>query len=263
MKVIVIGINGLAGSAFGRILPKMGHECIGVTRENYNNLAGTKADIVINANGSSSKPRAQADPIGEIERTVTSTMRFCNDFDCQQYVQISSGDVYTSLNDPSANTEDSIINPEKLSPYGLCKYLAECVVRNRCSNWLIIRPGGMLGPGLKKNPVYDLLAGTKIFVHPDSMLGFIHTNCLAETIINLTAGALSNEIFNIAGKGLVSMRQVMKWTNKPDISCDESLSPIRYDLSITKIEQHCTMPESKATVQTFIDYWKTEHTNAV
>src|SRR4051812_45776147 len=55
MKVILVGANGFVGSAFKRLLPALGHELIPVTRENYEAMAGTAADVVIEAAGNSRK----------------------------------------------------------------------------------------------------------------------------------------------------------------------------------------------------------------
>lgn len=262
MKVTVIGVNGLAGSAFARILPPLGHECIGVTRHNYEKLKNTKTDILINANGGTSKPKAESDPIGEIDRTVITAMQFCRDFKFDQFVQISSGDVYSVLDDPEQNTEDTEIILDDLSAYGICKFLAESAVRKQCDKWLIVRPGGLLGPGLRKNPIFDLLTGDKLYVHPDSRFGYIHTDKLAWIIITLLEKNISNDVFNVCGKGLVSIRQVMEWTDNESASYDDSREPSHYELNHDKIEQHCELPDSETTVRNFIEWWRKENRDA-
>lgn len=251
-KAIIIGSEGLAGSGFSRIMPEMGYECIEVTRKNYAAVIGAEADVLINANGGSSKPRADADPEGELNRTVITALKFIRDFHFGTYVLISTGDVYSIQDDSSKNDENCQIDPASISPYGMFKYFAECEVRNQCDRWLIMRLGGILGPGLKKNPVYDLLVGDRIYVHPDSKYGYIHTDKVAEIVCKLLEANILNEIFNVCGKGLVSVRELMEWTDRHSVSFDENLTPIHYELNHKKIEKAIKMPSSKKTAQDFI-----------
>jgi nucleoside-diphosphate-sugar epimerase len=253
-KAIVIGASGLAGSAFLRVMPKMGYQCVKVTRDNYNEMVGCKADVLINANGGSSKPKANSDPEGELQRTVLSTLKFCREFHFKTYVLLSTGDVYSIQDDPYKNTENTEIDPIAISPYGLFKYFSECEVKNQCKRWLILRLGGIIGPGLRKNPLYDLLTGDRIYVHPDSKFGYIHTDMVAEIVCRILEADIQNEIFNVCGSGLVSVRELMELTDNRDAAFDEALEPIHYELSHDKIDKIVKIPSSKRTVKEFIEW---------
>ena len=52
-----------------------------INRENYNRYLGSRADILINANGNSKKYLAQEDPILEFEKSVLSVKKSLEDFD--------------------------------------------------------------------------------------------------------------------------------------------------------------------------------------
>ena len=223
MRVLVVGAGGFAGSAFLRVLPQLGYECVPVTRQTYRELIGAKADVLINANGNSAKYIAEGDPVGEIDRSVTSVMRTCQDFAVDRYILLSSADVYPCQHDPRQNSEDAEIAVERLSVYGLNKYLAECVVRNRCAHWLILRLGGLLGPGLRKNPVYDLLSGQPLRVHSGSEFGYIHTDEVARIVAHLLRHEMTNQVCNLCGTGLVSVREMAAWAGRKLVNESPSL----------------------------------------
>lgn len=259
MKCLIIGANGLAGSAFMRTWPALGWECVGVTRQNYAELKGTEADILINASGNSAKYLAAKDPLGEIDRSVASVMRTCIDFKADRYVLLSSADVYSCQSDPDQNGEDASIDIAKLSVYGLCKAMAESVVQNRSEKWLILRLGGLLGPGLKKNPLFDLLTGGKLLIHPNSEFGFIHTDEVARICHFLLNQTPSSDIFNVCGRGLVSVYQMMDWTGRQKEPFSGESAPIRYSINHDKLSVLWQIPETQTTVLDFIKWWKNTH----
>ena len=46
MKALIIGAKGLAGSAFMRVLPTLGYECIPVDLDNYDDAVGSQVDVL-------------------------------------------------------------------------------------------------------------------------------------------------------------------------------------------------------------------------
>lgn len=256
MRIIVLGANGLAGSAFMRVLPSLGHECVPIDLENYAENRGRQADVLINANGNSAKYLANQDPAGEIDRSVSSVMRACLDFPVETHVFLSSADVYSNQSDPEENSESTPIDIAALSPYGLCKYLAECVVRNRCRKWIILRLGGLLGPGLKKNVLFDLLTGSPPRVHPDSRFGYIHTGEVAQIVNLLLKENRVYETLNVCGKGLVSVRQLTEWTGRSDALFDERAPPVHYEINNRSLASFWDISSSANTTRDFIEWWK-------
>ena len=261
MRILVLGAGGFAGSAFLRILPQLGHECLPITRQNYGAMVGTKGNVLINADGNSAKYLAERDPVGEIERTVTSVMRSCLDFTVDTYVLLSSADVYPCQNDPKLNSERVELAVEKLSAYGLSKYLAECVVRNHCAHWLILRLGGLLGPGLRKNPVFDLLAGQPLRVHPDSVFSYVHTEEVARIVAHLLQERPTNEIVNVCGKGDVSVREMSAWVGRAPGDAEPSLPRIHYEINNEKLATFWKIPSSSTTARDFIASWQESRQN--
>jgi nucleoside-diphosphate-sugar epimerase len=186
-------------------------------------------------------------------------MRACIDFHAATHVLLSSADVYPNQSDPSANSEESSIHPSQLSVYGLCKYMAECVVMNRCPRRIIIRLGGLLGPGLRKNPVFDLLTGQPLRVHPDSEFGYIHTDEVVKIVTELLHRDRANEIFNVCGEGMVSIRQIMEWTGRSNTVPDKTTKPLHYEINNRRLASFWKIPSSAETAKEFISWRKNQN----
>jgi hypothetical protein len=73
---------------------------------------------------------------------------------CDTFVLISTVDVF---NHPIGVDERSIIHETNLHPYGLHRRKLEKFVESNFENHLIVRLPGLVGPGLKKNIIFDFL----------------------------------------------------------------------------------------------------------
>lgn len=252
MKALILGAHGLAGSAFMRVWSARGIECVAVTRENYDTLRGSSADIFVNANGNSSKFRARQDPDGEYGRSVRPVLNSLQDFSIGRYVLLSSADVYNNTEDPAANAESAAIDRDALSPYGAHKHLAEAALTENGRQALVLRLGGLIGPGLKKNPIYDIQHGDQLFVHPDSRFGYLHTDDLAEIALQLLSRPAAERIINVAGAGLVRIADVMAQLGRADMPVDASAIPVRYEINTQTLAQYVTVPESRRALERYL-----------
>jgi len=206
----IIGCKGFVGSAFHRIFSSdKKYEVVGLGREEYPNHIGEHFDIIINANGNSSKVLADKAPQKDFEMNVTSTLKSLFDFKFDHYVHVSSIDVY-NRKDAQNTREENFIHPETLSNYGFSKYLSELIVKKRATSWLILRLGGMIGENMKKGPVFDILNLGKIFVSSKSRFQFINTNEVASTAKLLVEKGRWNETYNIVGDGTIELSEIAK-----------------------------------------------------
>lgn len=73
---------------------------------------------------------------------------------CERFVLVSTVDVFR---DPLGVDEDSPVPEGGLHPYGLHRRWLETFVQSRFSDHLVVRLPGLVGPGLRKNVIYDLL----------------------------------------------------------------------------------------------------------
>jgi nucleoside-diphosphate-sugar epimerase len=249
--ILILGGLGFVGSAFARYFNRLGIPHQVVDKDNYADLIGTHCDVLINANGNSKKFLALQDPLREFDETVRSVRASLTHFKTGYYVHLSTCDVYPDCTSPQATQEDQEPDISKQSPYGFHKYLAEQCVRYAAPKWLIIRMGGFVGPGLRKNPIFDIMQGGPLWVDPTSELQYLHTEKNAEIVHQLIQKDISHEVINICGQGLVCLEDVIRLTGKSvEVKPDSQL--VRYNVSIEKVSRLLFIPNSRDTVMQFV-----------
>lgn len=206
--IYVIGSTGLVGSAICDYFEKIGTDYIGINRGNYQKYMGTTADVLVNANGSGFKGRANEDPKTDFGNNVQSTVNLAFDFKFKTFIHVSSVDVYPQPYSIKATSEDVAIDPMTLHPYGFHKYLSELIVRRYCPNWVILRLGGLVGKKLKKNPIYDWTHDKPLLISAKSELTFIHTDIVAEIVNLLIAKDVDKEIINVCSSDSVRLQDL-------------------------------------------------------
>lgn len=252
VKVFVLGGKGFVGSAFTRFCEKEEIDCDCIDLDNYEAFKGDDCDILINAAGNSKKYLANERPIEDFRFSLEALLRSFFDFSFRKYIYVSSIDVYPDHEDPAYNREDSVVDIGKISHYGFHKYLGEQMVMHYLSDWLIIRLGGVLGPGLKKNPVFDLIHDIPLRVDEESEYQYLTTDCLAEAVFRLVEKDRWGETFNICGNGTVLLREIRSWLNKSPRYRGENVPREKYNVSNEKINRFFAMPESRKVARNFI-----------
>ncbi len=248
--VIVIGAAGFVGSAIAAEARARGLNVLPLTRDTYR--PGLRAKWIINANGNSKKYLAREQPVREFDLSVRSVMHSLHDFTCERYCFLSSIDVYDNVSDPAANAETAFIRRDRLSPYGLHKLIAEDLVRAYAPRRLILRMGGFVGPGLRKNAIYDLLKGLPLRVHPDSRYQYQHTRALAATALDLLADDTADDTWNVAGDGAISLREIAAWI--PGVVLPEPIgAPEHYEINIEKLKRRGPVAATRETVRRFVE----------
>lgn len=251
--IFLIGGRGLVGSAFARLFDATGREYALLDRESYPRYAGQRCSLLINANGNSRKPLAKEKPIEDFDASVRSVRSSLVDFRFDRYIHLSSCDVYPDCTSPALTQEDAVLPAAAQSPYGFHKYLAEQCVQHAASDWLVFRFGGFVGPGLKKNAIFDILKGGPLWLDPQSELQFLHTDDAARLVMELADNRkLSREVFNLCGNGLVRLADAAARTGR-EVMVQPGSPRVRYDVSIAKVSRYVSVPSTEDTVLRFVD----------
>lgn len=260
--IFLIGGNGLVGSGFARVCAALGRPFQILDRQNYSDFMGASCEVLINANGNSRKPLAVQQPLTEFDASVRSVRASLADFRFGQYIHLSSCDVYPDCSAPQLTMEDSSLNIGAQSPYGFHKFLAEQCVQHAAAvqkkPWLIFRLGGFVGPGLKKNAIFDIVHGGPLWLDPASELQFLHTEDCARVVLSLAAAGVRDQIFNLCGRGTVSLQEAMSHSHR-NVAVNPNSPRVRYDVSIEKVRSAlrsaslADVPETRETVFRYLD----------
>ncbi|NCA83232.1 MAG: SDR family oxidoreductase [Opitutae bacterium] len=251
-RCIVIGAKGFIGSAVAAEAARRGYAVVPVDRANYGECAGQSADLLIQAGGNSRKHLDERNPAEGFALSVESVRQVLLDFHPRHFVHVSSGAVYPHEEDPARNREDAPLAPGGMTHYGFHKWLAEQLVRHYAADHLILRVGGCVGPGLRKNALYDLLSGGPSFVHPDSEFQYMDTRDLASAVFQLhEIGLASGTVLNLSARGTVSIRQAAAWAGVA-LSAAAGLPRRRVELDVGRAAALVPIPETADVVRRFI-----------
>lgn len=255
--IFVMGGRGFVGSAFVRLMDRLGEAYEIIEVDNYADYRGRSCDILINANGNSKKWLANKEPVTEFDLSVRTVVDSLHAIEFGKYVLCSTCDVYNDCSDPSKNHEDVAIDRSRQSRYGFHKYVAEDFVRHEAERHLIVRFGGFVGPNLRKNAIYDILNGGPLWLDPESELQFLPTDTAAEIVYQLATSVDRNDVFNVCGNGLVKLRDVMDHLGTT-VPVQEASPTVRYQVNVDKLLQHMDVPATKASVLEFVDQYERE-----
>jgi glycosyltransferase involved in cell wall biosynthesis len=144
----LIGHSGFVGTT---LLRQRGFDRL-FRSTNIGDVHGQVFDEVVCAAAPAQKWKANNDPEADLQ-CINELMRHIEEIICNRFILISTVDVFKQpcLVDETTPIED---HPEA---YGRNRRLLEKFVEDRFPNSFIIRLPGLVGPGLKKNVIFDLL----------------------------------------------------------------------------------------------------------
>lgn len=149
MKNALIGHTGFVGSTL-----KKQWEFDALYRStDIGEIAGRHFETVICAGAPAQKWIANRDPDGD-RLKIEGLIAHLKTISCDNFVLISTVDVFL---DSRGADEESEVQEENLHAYGLNRRLLEKFVASHFSRYLIVRLPGLVGPGLRKNIIFDFL----------------------------------------------------------------------------------------------------------
>ena len=234
MIVGLIGSNGFIGSAISRQLNLRGVPTINIFK--HTDLASIgPIDVLIDANGNSRKYIADTDPLLDFDLTVKPVLSRLVNIKPKTYVYLSSGEVYGEVQNLDTTIEDRLSASTQRSNYGMHKYLSELLVQQYSNRYFLIRLGGFVGAGLKKNPVFDIFNSQPLRVSPKSKFQFMDVDYAATLLLDLIERA-SPGAYNLSSVGTIALSEVCTIGKKPLLDRCELHRMEYHELSVQKIQ---------------------------
>ena len=271
MKSLIIGSNGLVGTALSKLIPdavqgvqfeaqEKNQVYIDITKYEtlfkiFTNfrpkvvyLAGAIADVnkcedwgtsIVNVRGS------------------TNVLRLCESFE-SKLVFYSSSYVFDGKKESPYTTEDE---PNPVQQYGKQKLTMENLISSSELDYLIIRTVGVFGVERKKKNfakqvISSVFAGKEVFAPTDQFMNPISSDDLAEVTIQLVKKTTG--LFNVAGDTCISKYEFARriagyfgYENKiipatseemnqraprPKMGCLDCYSLLEYDIEIPSLD---------------------------
>lgn len=149
MKHALIGSGGFVGST---LLKQTFFEST-YRRTNIETIQNESFGFIVCAGAPAQKWLANASP-AEDRKNIESLMHHLSTVTCNQFILISTVDVFKN---PVGVDESSVVDEDGLHPYGLHRRHLEKFVEEKFPRHLIVRLPGLVGPGLRKNIIFDFL----------------------------------------------------------------------------------------------------------
>lgn len=144
----LIGHSGFVGSTL-----KNQHSFNHLYRStNIHTICGGTFDLVICAGAPAQKWVANQKPDEDLA-CINTLIQALQTIKAKQFILISTVDVFMT---PVGVDEKSVVKIDGLHPYGTHRRILETFVNEQFENKLIVRLPGLVGPGLRKNIIYDI-----------------------------------------------------------------------------------------------------------
>lgn len=149
MNNALIGFSGFVGST----LLEQARFSELYRSTNIHEIENREFDVVVCAGAPAQKWIANRNPVDD-RKKIDSLIDHLRTIKCKTFIWISTVDVFK---EPIGVDESTPVEESGLHAYGLHRRLLEKFVEQNFSNYLIVRLPGLVGPGLRKNVIFDLL----------------------------------------------------------------------------------------------------------
>ena len=150
----LIGYSGFVGST---LLKQASFKHL-YRSTNIEQIQNNVFDTVVCAGAPAQKWLANKEP--QTDKAILDTlMGHLSTIECKKFILISTVDVFS---DPTNVDELTPVDATNLHAYGLHRRQLEKFVEDNFDDYLIVRLPGLVGPGLKKNVIFDFLNNNNI-----------------------------------------------------------------------------------------------------
>ncbi|MBI5682828.1 MAG: SDR family oxidoreductase, partial [Deltaproteobacteria bacterium] len=210
MKVIVTGATSFLGTHFVEMVKNKVEDVISLSSKEIditNSISFPSGDVLYHLAANSRIYMAREKIVEDFQINAIGTINVLEaayKAGIKKIVYISTALVYEDLYN---SNEESPVGSTKVSgPYGVSKLVGELYIKQyafeRGFEYVILRPSGLYGKGMKKNPIYDMVmgfvTGMPIKLHHDinSEFDFIHVKDVARAMV--MALDWKDEILNVS-----------------------------------------------------------------
>lgn len=223
MSTLIIGHRGFVGGNLSRQFP----QATGVGRQEIGALAGHTFGDIYCAAPQAKKWWANQNP--EQDRLeMDALIEACSRLACTgSFILFSTVDVY----DPPVGVDERCQPPEESHPYGRHRFMLEQTVLDLFgSQARIIRLPALVGHGLKKNIIYDLLNHNNVEqINPNSAFQWFNLDQLP-SIIDRVKRLGDGQILNVASEPLATASILDAWFADVKERLNWDAAPIGYDV---------------------------------
>ena len=149
MKNALIGFSGFVGNT---LLKHASFESL-YRSTNICEIEGQSFDTVVCAGAPAQKWIANREPEADRQK-IDRLIAHLETIRCKIFILISTVDVFS---DSMGVDEETPVDESGLQAYGLHRRLLEKFVGSHFPDYLIVRLPGLVGPGLRKNVIFDFL----------------------------------------------------------------------------------------------------------
>ena len=111
----------------------------------------------------------------------------------------------------------------------------------------------MVGEGLWKNSVHDILHGQPLRVHPESEYQYLGTDAVARIVLTLVRRKTENDVFNVCGDGRIAVSAIADLAGKNGLACAlPDARRERDEVNIEKLKCLVSVPKTVDTIRKFI-----------
>ena len=223
MSTLIIGNRGFVGGNLSRQFP----QATGVGRKEIGELAGHTFGDIYCAAPQAKKWWANQNP--EQDRLEVDTLiEACSRLACTgSFILFSTVDVY----DPPVGVDEQCQPAEESHPYGRHRFMLEqTILKLFGSRARIIRLPALVGDGLKKNIIYDLLNNNNVEqINPNSAFQWFNLYHLP-SIIDRAKSLGDWQILNVASEPLATASILDTWFSDVKERLNWDTTPIGYDV---------------------------------
>jgi nucleoside-diphosphate-sugar epimerase len=204
MNILLTGSRGFLGSILLFELKTRGYNVFELDRKNgksqeiFGHKTFDNIHLIIHC---------AANLTGKFDENVKATQYLVSNYPFASFIFISSAAVYGNCVNAR---EDDECHP--FGEYGLSKWKEEWIIRNKISNYIILRLSNLYGPGSDHGLISNLINGKKKIKlnYPDHFRDYIHVNSVID-FINLMIGRTPcYSIFNLSAGYAISNDQLIK-----------------------------------------------------